>query len=162
MRVHLGHAIHGVEVRARLLHQADVLQLYHIAVAERVVRDDVEELLVVIGLEVLRGLLAGDELGAVHIGDGEDGGLEGDGLLTAEILVDEGDDDVAFVLKTGNHVVYVHNEQGERAHDDEAGRDDGHRGEAHQPVAEYALEAGLYEISDTIQFHSCNTRPFRR
>ena len=54
------------------------------------------------------------------------------------------------------------NQQAEAAHDDKAGHGYRDRGKAHQPVAEYAGEAGLYQITESTQFHSCNTRPFRR
>ena len=157
--VHLGDAVNGLEVGLGLAHEADVGQVDDVSVAEHGGVQDVEELGVVVLLELLHGLFIRDELNAGDVGDGLDQGLERLGLVQGQRVVHEGDD-LVFGLEAGDHVVYVHNQQAEAAHDDEAGHDYRDGGEAHEAVAEYAGEAGLYQISKSI--HSCSTRPFRR
>ena len=159
VRVDLGDAVNVFEVLLRLAHEADIRQVDDISVPESGGVQDVEKLRVIVLLEVLHGLLVGDELHARHVRHGFHQRLERLGLFQRQHVVDKCDD-LVFVLQAGEHIVYVHDQQTKAAHDDEASHDYRDRGKAHEPVAEYARDAGFYQISKSI--HSCNTRPFRR
>ena len=159
MGVHLGDAVHRLKVGLGLAHEADVSQMDDVPVTEHGGVKDVEKLGVIILLEVLHGFLVGDEFNAGYVGHGLDQRLERLGLVERQRVVYEGDD-LVLRLKAGYHVVDIHDQQPEAAHDDEAGHDYRDGGKAHKSVAEYAGEAGFYQISKSI--HSCSTRPFRR
>src|SRR5699024_8611490 len=159
VRVDLGDAVNVFEVLLRLAHEADIRQVDDISVPESGGVQDVEKLRVIVLLEVLHGLLVGDELHARHVRHGFHQRLERLGLFQRQHVVDKCDD-LVFVLQAGEHIVYVHDQQTKAAHDDEASHDYRDRGKAHEPVAEYARDAGFDEISKSI--HSCSTRPFRR
>ena len=161
VRVDVGDAVDRLEVGFRLGGEAYVGEVDDIPVAEHALVQAVKQLGVVVLLEVLHGLGAAHEFRPCHVGHRLDKRLYRPGLLLGEVLVYEGDY-LVLALQVGDHLVYVHDQQAEAAHDDKAGHGYRDRGKAHQPVAEYAGEAGLYQITESTQFHSCNTRPFRR
>src|SRR5699024_10674902 len=116
---------------------------------------------VVIGDEVLEGGVAVDEGDAVYVVYGLEYGLDGLGVLQREVLVYEADD-VVLLLKADYHLVDIDREEGEAAHDDQAGDYDCDGGKRHKAMGEYAFAAFHYQIPCFVNLHSCNTRPFRR
>ena len=74
-------------------------------------------------------------------------------LLLGEGLVHV-DQELIFLLQLAQLLIHVDGQQGERAHDDEAGHDHAHRGKGHQAVGEDAHKALFDEIAQVEFSHA--------
>ena len=69
--------------------------------------------------------------------------------------------DLILLLQLIDVMVDIDGEQRKAAHDQQAGNNDDDAGEGHEAVRRDAAEALAYQITKSIQSHSCNTHPFR-
>ena len=144
----------GVQGLAGLAHIADVHQVDGVAVGEVVVRQALEELVVLVpGPEGGGGLLIGYEVDVPDVGDPAQGRFHLPGLLLAQAQLHEGQH-LVLLLQVRQHGVGVHRDQGEGAHDQQAGYRDAHGREGHEAVAEHVHSAFFDKIEKIVLVHS--------
>ena len=161
MRAHIRDAVDAFQIRLGLLHEGEVRQAQHIAMAEDGGVDVLKEVGVIVRLEGGHGLLARDEFAGFDVRNLGDLALERAGLVLIERLVHIGDDAV-LALHLGNHVVDIQREQREAAHDEQARRDDRDACKGHEPVRKDVFDALPEQEEKSTHSHSRNTHPFRR
>ena len=166
MCVDLGDAVDILELLFRLCGEGDVLNMYDIAMPEHGLVDSLTGHRPVIGFViVLHRVGTGDELRRHHIGDGLESRLQRSCALLVRVVgvlvVHEGDE-LVFVLQIIDQRVDIDGYEGETAHDDQAGHNDGNRGEGHEAVGLDAPEALADQITASTQSHRCYSHPFLR
>ena len=161
MGVDLGHALNAHQGGLGLGHQGDIRQVDDVPVAEHGLVDTLHQILGVVAHEVVHGLGAGDKLHGADVVQRRDLALQRRRLFLGIGLVHKGHD-LVLVFQALDDGVDIHRQQGHAADDDQAGHDNGHRGEGHESVRGDAAEAFANQISASTQSHSCSTHPFRR
>ena len=142
-RVGLGHAGDLLELLVRLLHAGVVLQGHHIPVAQ-VLRIDALQgcVIFVIGDEVLKRLLPGDKGRLEHIVQGIDLGAHASCLGITQVAVNI-DQNLTGLVQVLHHHIQVVGQDGEAAHDQQAGHGDTDSGKGHKAMEEDAPHAFL-------------------
>ena len=161
MRAHVRDAFDVLQIGLRLLHEGEVREAQHIAVAEDGRVDVLKEIGVIVRLEGGHGLLARDKFARFDVLDLGDLALKRAGLLLGEVLVHIGNDAV-LALHLGDHVVDIERDEREAAHDEQARRDDRHARKGHEAVGENIFNALPEQEEKSTHSHSRNTHPFRR
>jgi len=153
VRRDLGHAVDLPDLVDGLLHEGVVLHRDHIAVAERVGVEAVEEggIILLLG-EILQSLFPRNELRVEDVGDHVDLRTDALGLGLGIIFVDI-DEDLILLLEIDDHDMQIVEDQAERAHDDETGNRHADGGEGHEPVEKNASDAFAEQIADIILLH---------
>ena len=148
VRPDLGDALHALQALHHLVHELQVRQVHHIAVAEDGgVQVAVQVVLVILGHIFVPGLLPGDEGAVRHAGDARQLGLEALGLLIREALVHEGHHGV-LLLQVLQVDVGVVGHQREGAHNQQARHGDADGGKGHEPVGQHIAHALPEEITE--------------
>ena len=161
MRAHVRDAVDALQIRLGLLHEGEVREAQHIAVAEDGGIDVLKEVGVIVRLKRGHGLLARDEFAGFDVRDLGDLALKRAGLVLGKRLVHIGDDAV-LALHLGDHIVDIEREQREAAHDEQACRDDRDARKGHEPVRKNIFNALTDQEEKSTHSHSRNTHPFRR
>ena len=111
--------------------------------------------------EVLQRLFPGHKGGRGHIVQRGKLFLQLPGLLLGVALVHIGQKFV-FFFQFSQHVLQIDSQQGECAHNEQAGHDHAHGSKGHKAVAEYVVKAFCDVISGIKSSGHCNTHLSRR
>ena len=114
-----------------------------------------------LGPELLQRRLFGDKVELRHVVHLGQDGLEGPRLLLVQAVVYV-DHHLILVLQVAQHVVQIHRQQGEGAHNNQAGHDHAHRGEGHEPVGKDGVHALADVVSRVKSSRHDSNRLFRR
>ena len=132
------------------------------AVPQHLVRQVVQQGVVLPSLFViLQSLFPTDEGDFCHIGQCLDLRLDGPSLLLRIVLVNIGQH-LILRLQVTQHMVQVHRQQREGAHNQQTGHDHTHSGKGHEAVGENGVEPLAKIISRVKLSRHCSTHPFRR
>ena len=161
-RSDLGNAFYLFDLRRSLLKKAVVLQRHHIAVPQILSLHTVEgTVALMLGQEIIQCLLPGNKFSPIDIVYGIELGADALGFRVGKLGVHIDQNLICFV-QILNHQVDVVNQAEKAAHDQQAGHRNTHSGKGHKSVEEDAANALFEQITDIIDFHFDNNRPFRR
>ena len=145
--VGLDHAGDLLKLLVGLLHQVVVLQSDHVAVAQVLSLDAVEGgVVVVVADEAFQRLFPGDVLRLLDIVQRVDPGAYASRLRAGIAAVDV-HHDLAGLVQLLDHYVQVVGQDGEAAHDQQAGHRDADGGEGHKAMQEDTAEAFLDQVA---------------
>ena len=150
------HRLHGLALRLQI-HQLDgvaVLQNLRVQVLEQL-------LIRVLGLEVLHGLIPGNEGDGGHIGNGLQPGLEGPGLGLGVAVIHIGQD-LILLFQGGQQLIGVYRHQGKGTHNQQAGHRDADGGKGHEAVAEHIAQSLVEKIAEIVTFSHGYAPPHSR
>ena len=156
-RVGIGHAGDLLELLVRFLHAGVVLQSHHIPVAKVLRLHAFQRGVVIVVLdEVLQGLLPGDKGRLEHIVQGIDLGAHASCLGITQVAVNI-DQNLTGLVQVLHHHIQVVGQDGEAAHDQQAGHGDTDSGKGHKAMQEDAPHALLQQVTNIIDSHSRST-----
>ena len=152
--LHIGDAIDLLHLVCRFLQLLNVLYMDAVTVPQGLGGGVFEELCgFLLGDEVLQGLLFGHKGHRGHIGDRFDLILQGSGLVLAEGFVHIGQE-LVFILQILKDVPSVNCNEGEGAHDQQAGHGHTHRRKGHEPMGKDTPDA-LFDIIPNLSITHC-------